>query len=224
MPVLTELSFALKKSGTLAVLGANGSGKTTLLHLLALLLQEDKGSVLLENRPIREIPEHEFRSRVGLLMQNSSNQLFAPTVFEDVAFGPSRLNPDEEDLRTTVEKTLAELGIEALSDMPIHALSAGQRQRVALAGIFAMNPEVLLLDEPSGGLDPLAEETFFSILKQKAQQGCAVIYTTHQIPQAESFSDYILLLHQGRQLAFGPSEQIMSQPELFVQAGLQRPR
>ncbi len=153
-PVLSGADFALDAGERVALTGANGSGKTTLFHLMVGLLQPQSGTI--EAFGAARDAERDFRdvrARTGLLFQDSDDQLFCPTVIEDVAFGPLNLGASGADARATAERTLAELGLAGFEDRITHKLSGGQKRLVALATVLAMKPKVLLLDEPTNALD-----------------------------------------------------------------------
>lgn len=174
-PVLTDLDLELWPHQRLAILGANGSGKTTLLHLMVGLVRPDAGTV--ESRGAvcrREADFHPVRRRVGLLFQNPDDQLFCPTVAEDVAFGPLNLGKSRDEAAETVRETLAMLGLGGFEDRVTTRLSPGEKRRVALATVLAMKPEVLLLDEPTAGLD-LANQTFLEDLLKRLPQAMVLV-------------------------------------------------
>jgi cobalt/nickel transport system ATP-binding protein len=156
--VLRAVDFALHAGNRVALVGPNGAGKTTLLHLLVGLLWPSVGQVLAFGRERRaEADFHEVRARVGLLFQDSDDQLFCPTVLEEVAFGPLNLGRSVAEARTVAEETLAVLGLAGFAERVTHRLSAGEKRLVALATVLAMQPKVLLLDEPTNGLDEATE-------------------------------------------------------------------
>ena len=164
-PVLEELDFDLGRNDRIGLGGANGSGKTTLLHLLVGLLQPQHGEVEIFGKPRRaEKDFFEVRTRVGLLFQDPEDQLFCPTVAEDVAFGPLNLGWSREEVHAAVRETLADLGLQGFGERVTYRLSFGEKKLVSLATVLAMRPEVLLLDEPASGLDPEHAERLVGIL------------------------------------------------------------
>jgi cobalt/nickel transport system ATP-binding protein len=169
-PVLDGVDFELRRGERVALIGSNGSGKTTLLHLMMGLLRPQCGQV--EAFGARRSTEAEFfevRARVGLLFQDSDDQLFSPTVIEDVAFGPLNFGSSPKRARAIAIETLSTLGLVELAGRATHRLSGGQRRLVALATVLAMNPEALLLDEPSAGLDEPNFERLIAILNRLPQ-------------------------------------------------------
>ncbi len=164
-PVLDGASFALASGERVALTGPNGAGKTTLFHLMVGLVQPSAGTIEAFGRVRRaEADFREVRARAGLLFQDSDDQLFCPTVAEDVAFGPLNLGKTPAEARAIVAETLAMLGLEGFEDRITHKLSGGQKRLVALASVLAMRPEALLLDEPTNGLDDATAERLTGIL------------------------------------------------------------
>jgi cobalt/nickel transport system ATP-binding protein len=175
--VLRDVDLRLCKGDRLALVGANGSGKTTLLHLLVGLKKPSAGEVVAFGR--RRRSEADFvpvRGRVGLLFQHSDDQLFCPTVLDDVAFGPLNLGEPPATARETAQCTLAQLGLADFAERVTHRLSAGEKRLVALATVLAMRPEVLLLDEPTNGLDEASEQR---LLEHLSALGQAMIVVSH---------------------------------------------
>lgn len=164
-PVLENLSFALTEK-RVGIIGANGCGKTTLLHLLVGLLQPDSGELLFHGQPVSTKNElRELRKEVGFLFQSSDDQLFSPTVIEDVAFGPLNLGFPPKQAREIAMETLGYLGLTGFEDRITHRLSGGEKKLVALATILSMKPKVLLLDEPTNNLDPKTQSRLIEILQ-----------------------------------------------------------
>jgi len=165
-PVLSCLDFELREGERVALLGPNGSGKTTMLHLIVGLLKPSAGEVVAFGRPRRsEADFFEVRQRAGLVFQDPEDQLFCPTVYEDVAFGPLNLGRSRDEVRAIVGETLEALGLAGYEERITYKLSGGEKRLVSLAAVLAMQPEVLLLDEPTSGLDEEAEGRLLAILK-----------------------------------------------------------
>ncbi len=164
-PVLHHLSFKLEDK-RIGIIGPNGCGKTTLFHLMVGLLQPDAGELLFNGKPVTSKEDlRALRKEVGFLFQSSDDQLFSPTVIEDVAFGPLNLGFSPKEARDIAMKTLAELGLKGFEDRITHRLSGGEKKLVALATILAMRPKILLLDEPTNNLDPKTRSHLIEILK-----------------------------------------------------------
>ena len=195
-PVLRDLDFILEKGERVSLLGANGSGKTTLFHLIMGLLMPDSGRLRVFGEERRQRKDFdEVRRRIGLLFQDSDDQLFSPTVAEDIAFGPFNLGKSREDVLRIVKETLAVLGLEGFEDRVTYKLSGGEKRLVALGTVLAMRPEVLLLDEPVIGLDEEHRNRFANILK-----GCNLSYIiiSHDRDFLEEVTNRRYLLGGGR--------------------------
>jgi len=192
--VFENLSFNIQKGERIGIIGPNGSGKTTLLHLIVGLIKPSGGEILMFGK-LRKVEKdfHDVRKRVGLLFQDPEDQLFCPTVAEDVAFGPLNLRIPKDEVHHIVEQTLSELGLAGFEDRVIYNLSGGEKKLVSLTTLFAMSPEVLLLDEPTAGLDEKATQKIEDILLQKAHTYIVVSHdrgvlekTTREIYKMES--------------------------------------
>jgi cobalt/nickel transport system ATP-binding protein len=195
-PVLCGCHFRLERGERLALAGDNGSGKTTLLHLIVGLLRPSRGTVAVFGKPRRvESDFHEVRRRVGLLFQDADDQLFCPTVAEDVAFGPMNLGMDRGKVRQIVANTLDSLGLAGYEHRITYRLSSGEKRLVALAAVLAMQPEVLLLDEPTGGLDEHAVGRLLDILKNLPQ---ALVLISHDREFRNQAAERTLTLRHGR--------------------------
>ena len=202
---LRGVDFALEAGEKVAVLGANGSGKTSfLLHLVGLLRGE--GTVRICGRDLDDGSLAFARGKIGLLFQDSDDQLFMPSVEEDVAFGPLNQRLPPEEVETRVHAALVEVHMEDLRARAPHHLSAGQKRRVALAGVLAMQPEAILLDEPATFLDPPARADLIRILS-KLQQ--AQLLVTHDIALARALTDRAVFFDQGRIVADGPVDEVV---------------
>jgi len=182
--VLSGLDFELHEGERVALMGPNGSGKTTLLHLVVGLLKPDSGKVEAFGRERRtEADFFEVRQRAGLLFQDPEDQLFCPTVFEDVAFGPLNLGKSREEVGAIVAETLDALGLTGYEHRITYKLSGGEKRLVSLAAVLAMQPEVLLLDEPTSGLDEESEARLLSILKGLPLSMVVVSHDRHFLRQ-----------------------------------------
>jgi cobalt/nickel transport system ATP-binding protein len=195
-PILRECSLTLRPHERVALTGPTGSGKTTLLHLIVGLLKPAAGRIEVLGKPrAREADFYEVRERVGLLFQAADDQLFCPTVAEDVAFGPLNLGKPREEVRRIVERTLHSLGLAGYQGRITYRLSGGEKRLVALATVLAMQPDVLLLDEPTSGLDPQAEDRLVEVLAGLDQ---AMLVVSHDREFLARVTDSRLELHDGR--------------------------
>lgn len=210
--VLRGASLEIAAGAKVALLGRNGAGKSSLLHCLLGLLKPQKGQVLVDGVPLdyskQSLRRH--RQRVGLLLQNPDDQLLAPLVRDDVALGPRNLGLPEPEVEQRVAEALALFDLEALADSATHHLSVGQKKRVALAGLLTMNPEVVLLDEPSAGLDPHGVQSLCEFLDILARRGVSLLLSTHDLDFAYQWAHQLALLEGGAILAQAEPEQIFS--------------
>lgn len=226
VPALDGLSLTIEAGQRIVLLGANGSGKSTLLRMLDGLCFPQKGSVafcgepLTEDRLNAEEIEFEFRRRVGLVFQNPDVQLFNPTVFDEVAFGPLQLRWPREQICQRVSESLMQLGIADLKDRSPHQLSTGEKKRVALASVLVLDPEVLLLDEPTAALDPRSESQMIDFLVGCGGRRKTVVTTTHDLDLLEDIADVCLVLQRGRVVASVTPEEILRDEELLLSTHL----
>ncbi len=222
---LAGLDLAVERGRRLAVLGPNGAGKTTLLLHLNGTLRPAAGTVLLDGGAMgysRAVLTG-WRKRVGLVLQEPDDQLFAATVAEDVSFGPLNLGLSEAETRQRVEQALDALGILDLAGRATHMLSFGQKKRVAIAGALAMEPEVLLLDEPLAGLDHQGGRRLLAALDRLARAGTTLVFTTHEVDLAYGFADRVALFQGGRVIAQGEAAQVLADRASLAACGLEPP-
>jgi len=224
---LKGVSFRIARGERVALLGANGSGKSTLLYLLDGLYFSSAGEVralgetLTESRLEDPAFGPRFRREVGLLFQNSEAQLFCPTVEEDVAFGPLQAGWPQEEVARRVKEVLALLEIEALQKRPPGTLSAGEKKKVALASLLVLSPSVLLLDEPTTGLDPRSQSTLLEILDALRARGMTLLTATHDLAAVPHVADRVLVLSPDHRLvADGPAEKILTDTALLEEVNL----
>lgn len=218
---LDGCSLAIRRGSRNALLGANGSGKTTLLMHCNGLLQPSAGSLRFAGAPLDRSRAGlaALRRRVGLVFQNPDRQLFSASVVEDVSFGPLNLGLDEATVRGRVAEALAAVGMSEQAGRPVHHLSFGQKKRVCIAGVLAMQPEVLLLDEPMAGLDAAMQHELLAVLDRLAGQGITIVLSTHDVDFAYRWADDIHLLAAGRCLASFAAVELPAQAAMLKQAG-----
>jgi len=221
---LESISFIAPRNSRIAVMGSNGAGKSTLFKHFNGILKPTSGSVLIRGEPITKANIREVRKFVGIVFQNPDDQIIAPTVAQDIAFGPTNLRLDEETIHHRVEEALRITGIEHIADRVPHHLSGGEKKRVAIAGAIAMEPEVLVLDEPTAGLDPRGVHDllgFINDLKQKS--GMTVIFSTHDVSLIPEIADFIYVMDKGRIVAQGTVAEVFVRTELLKSVRLDVP-
>ena len=221
---LHSLNFVAPRNARIAVIGSNGAGKSTLFKCFNGIFKPSSGSVLIRGEPITKENIREVRKFVGIVFQNADDQIFSPTVEQDVAFGPTNLGLDDETIHHRVHEALRLVGIEDLAHRVPHHLSGGEKKRVAIAGVIAMEPEVLVLDEPTAGLDPQGVSdlvTFINSLSKKF--GMTVIFSTHDVSLVAEVADYVYVMNKGRFVAEGTVEEIFLQPDLLRSVRLDVP-
>ncbi|MDD1655427.1 MAG: ATP-binding cassette domain-containing protein [Methanomicrobiales archaeon] len=219
------ISFHVRRGEKVALVGPNGAGKSTLLLMFNGMLRPDSGTLLFDNEPLRyDTPSlRELRRRVGFVFQNPDRQIIAPTVYQDVAFGPVNLGYPEEKVREAVGNALRNVGLEGFERRPPHRLSAGEKKRVAIAGVLAMDPDLLVLDEPTSSLDPAGSEDTMELLEELHQAGKTIILSTHDVELAYPWADRAILMRQGEILQEDVPEMAFGDPDLVRRARLSVP-
>jgi cobalt/nickel transport system ATP-binding protein len=213
---LEGINFIAPRNARIAVIGSNGAGKSTLFKHFNGIFRPTSGSILIRGEPITKINIREVRKFVGIVFQNADDQIFSPTVEQDVAFGPTNLGLDEETIHHRVHEALKITGIEDLAERVPHHLSGGEKKRVAIAGVIAMEPEVLVLDEPTAGLDPQGVHDLVGFINSLSKKyGMTVVFSTHDVGLVAEVSDYIYVMNKGKFVAEGSVEQIFVQPDML---------
>jgi cobalt/nickel transport system ATP-binding protein len=222
---LKGISFSLEKGSKVALVGPNGAGKTTLLLMCNGILRPKEGEVLLSGLPVSYDSSslREVRKKVGFVFQNSDNQLFAPTVYQDVAFGPLNLGLPEDKIRDSVTRTLYAVGLTGYEKRPPHHLSGGEKKRVAIAGVLAMEPEILVFDEPTSSLDPAGGAEIMDLLDELNEQGTTIILSTHDVDLAYHWADQVILMAGGGILHQGRPESVFTDQGMMRAARLTMP-
>lgn len=223
-PALSSVNFIAGRKARIAVIGANGAGKSTLFKHLNGILKPTAGEVLIHGEPITKANQREVRKMVGIVFQNPDDQVFSPTVEQDIAFGPTNLGLDGETVHHRVESAIHLLGLEEMRDRPPHQLSGGEKKRVAIAGILAMEPQVLVLDEPTAGLDPQGVADLISFINTLPERfGMTVIFSTHHLDLVPELADYVYVMDHGTVAAEGTVPEIFSQADLLARTHLDVP-
>ncbi|MHA2354758.1 MAG: energy-coupling factor ABC transporter ATP-binding protein, partial [Candidatus Thorarchaeota archaeon] len=216
---MENINLQLHMGEQKAIVGQNGSGKTTLFKLIMGLLEPHSGAIFVQDRKVTRENLWEIRQNVGFLFQNPDDQLFAPTVWEDVAFGPTNLGLGDEEVAKRVDWALETVGMGDYIDRPVNEMSHGQAKRVALAGIMAMHPSILILDEPFAGLDFSMISSIVDIIKNLRQEGISILYTTHNRFFLENWADTVAVIDQGRIVFDGSVGDAMSDYSILAKMG-----
>ena len=205
---LESVSVDIPRGRKVVLLGPNGAGKSTLFLHFNGILKPRSGSILFDGRPIEygKKPLEQLRAKIALVMQNPDDQIFSSTIEEDVAFGPMNMGLAKEEVERRVEESLDQVGMAELRTKPTQQLSFGQRKRVALAGAIAMHPEVLIMDEPTAGLDSRMVHELLELADELNQHGLTVVMSTHDVETAYSWADDVRVLNRGRLIYSGDSD------------------
>lgn len=229
IPAVNGISMHVARGERVALVGPNGSGKSTLLRLLAGLNFPDQGEISffggsLDERRLRDERFFlRFRRSVGVIFQNPDIQLFNPSVFDEVAFGPLQLGWPKDEIREGVEETLRSMGIAHLRDRAPHRLSGGEKKRVALASVLILDPDVLLLDEPGAGLDPSSQARILDLLVSWGKGARTVVTATHDLDTLEEIADRCYVLEAGRVASEGAPLSILHDVPLLERTKLLHP-
>ena len=224
---LENINLKIEQGCITGVIGHTGSGKSTLVQMFNGLIKPDSGKVFVNGEDIWEKPKEisKVRYAVGMVMQYPEYQLFADTVWEDIAYGPRNMKLDEEEVKRKVEQSARFCGIskETLEKSPFD-LSGGQKRRVALAGVMAMDPDVLVLDEPAAGLDPKGRREILGGIKEyRENSGKSVVIVSHSMEDMAMYCDTIAVMSHGKLIMQGSCKEVFSEKEMLTQAGLDVP-
>ncbi|MDD1687314.1 ATP-binding cassette domain-containing protein [Methanoregula sp.] len=194
------ISFHFRRGEKIALVGPNGAGKSTLLQMFNGMIRPDSGMMLFDNVPMQydTASLRRIRRKVGFVLQNPDRQIIAPTVYQDVAFGPTNLGYSEAEVREAVATALRHVGLVGFERRPPHQLSGGEKKRVAIAGVLAMDPDVLVFDEPTSGLDPSGSEDLMELLDELNHDGKTIVISTHDVELAYPWADRAILLADGQ--------------------------
>ncbi|MFZ5595828.1 MAG: ATP-binding cassette domain-containing protein [Bacillota bacterium] len=226
-PALKGVNLGIKRGQTTAILGSNGAGKTTLFLAFNGILKASSGRVLFDGKPLDYSPKglKELRKRVGIVFQDPDNQLFSASVYQDISFGVMNMKLPKEEVRKRVDAAMTRTGISHLKDKPTHCLSFGQKKRVAIAGVLAMEPEVLVLDEPTAGLDPSGVGEIMKLLGETRRElGMSIVISTHDIDIVPLYCDRAYVMNEGKIILEGTPKEIFSEKEAIRGVHLRLPR
>lgn len=219
-PAVNGITFRITHGESVAIVGANGAGKSTLLHHLNGYLAPVEGTVRIGDFPLTKETVQDVRRCVGMVFQDCDDQLFMPTVFDDVAFGPLNLGLPVAEVEERVTSALKEVGAVHLKDRPPHRLSGGEKRAVAIATVLAMSPDILVMDEPTTGLDPRARRSLIGLL---ASFRHTKIIATHDLDLVLDLCERTIVIHEGKVTADGPTAEIFADESLLDRSHLEKP-
>ncbi len=220
---LRNVSLKVYAGESVLLLGISGVGKSTLLMNLNGLLTPTEGTIHIFGKKVIEKNLREIRRRVGFVFQNPENQLFCPTLWDDVAFGPINMGLSQEEVEERVDWALKLVGLKAYAEKPPHHLSFGEKRRAAIATILSMEPDILLLDEPTANLDPKGVENIISILRDISSKGKTIIIATHDVNILPQITDRTVIMYNGKIKAVGRTAEILSDIATLEKYGLKLP-
>ena len=224
---LDKVSVKIPKGKITAIMGGNGAGKSTFFLNLNGVLTPDAGQIIFNGKVIIHNKKNikELRKSVGIVFQDPNDQFFSSSVRKDISFGAVNLGLSEDEISRRVDDAIERVGIKDLERRPIHALSYGQKKRVAIAGVLVMEPEVIILDEPTAGLDPIGVNELMKILIEiKETMGISIIIATHDMDIVPLYCDYGFVFHRGKVIMEGTPKDIFSNPEILRENSLRLPR
>ncbi len=228
-PALTDISFSAPDNCFLAIIGHTGSGKSTLIQQINALLKPTAGQIKIDDFTITPKTTNAdlkpLRRHVGMVFQFPESQLFAETVRQDIAFGPQNFGMSEDDALVLADKMLEDVGLSTVyADRSPFELSGGQMRRVAIAGVLAMQPKVLILDEPTAGLDPQGRQEMMSLFERlHREQGLSIILVTHQMEDVAQYAEEVAVMRQGRLVKYGATREIFADPQWLTENQLAEP-
>ncbi|MBW4054009.1 MAG: ABC transporter ATP-binding protein [Proteobacteria bacterium] len=217
---IKDVSFRITHGESVAIIGANGAGKSSLLQHLNGCLEATSGEVIIGDTRLSKGTLPDIRRTVGMVFQNPDDQLFMPTVFEDVAFGPLNLGLSGSEVDLRVREALERVGAGHLSAKPPYLLSGGEKKRVAIATVLAMSPDILVMDEPTSGLDPYARRQLMSLLREFHH---TKIFTSHDLDMVLDLCPRTIILYEGGVMADGPTRDIFLNDALLAACRLEKP-
>lgn len=222
---LKNLSLSIKQGKKIALLGNNGAGKSTLFLHLNGILQPTNGTIRFKGKPLAYDRKSllSLRKQVGIVFQDPDSQLFSANVLQDISFGPQNLGLPKEEILRRVEWAMEQTETTTFTDKPTHFLSLGQKKRVAIAGVLAMDPEAIILDEPTAGLDAYFSKQIMNVLDQIQKHGKTIILSTHDVNLAYEWADEIIVMHDGEILCQGCPVIVFEQDDLIKKAHLDKP-
>lgn len=222
---LTDINLKIYEGDMISLMGPNGAGKSTLFFQFNGIFEPTEGTVEIEGETLKYDKKSllKARSKVGIVFQNPDDQLFAPTVLEDVSFGPMNMGLSEDEVKRRSMDALKKVGMDEYVNKPPHHLSGGQKKRVAIAGILAMKPKIMVLDEPTSGLDPNGASNIMQLLYDLNEEGMTIIISTHDVDLVPIYSDDVKVLSKGKLIKEGTCEEIFTDIDVIKRANLRLP-
>jgi cobalt/nickel transport system ATP-binding protein len=223
---LEMVNFIAEEGKIVALLGPNGAGKSTLFLHFNGILRPSSGTVVIDGENINYNKKElmKIRQKVGIVFQNPDDQLFAPTVVEDVAFGPMNMGLPKDEVESRVKEALSRVGMEGFEKKPPHHLSGGQKKRVAIAGILAMKPKIMVLDEPTSGLDPKGASQILRLLYQLNTEGMTIVISTHDVDLVPIYASRVYIISEGKIIKQGTATEVFEDVKTIRGANLRLPR
>ena len=224
-PALNHFSLRIARGSRVAVMGGNGSGKSTFFLCLNGIRRPDRGRILIDGKPVSYTRKGllDVRRKTGIVFQDPDDQLFSASVYEDMSFGVLNLGMDEAQARRAVEHTAEEIGLTALLDRPVHALSGGQKKLAAIADILVMGPEIMILDEPAASLDQMHTDLVRKVIAELSDKGITILTATHDMDYAYEWADMIVVMKDGEIMRKGTPKEVCTDRRLLEQAHLKPP-
>ncbi|MFY9638022.1 MAG: ATP-binding cassette domain-containing protein [Methanobacterium sp.] len=223
---LEDVNFNVEEGKIVALLGPNGAGKSTLFLHFNGILRPSFGDIIVDGEPVNYNKKDlmRIREKVGIVFQNPDDQLFAPTVLEDVAFGPMNMGLSKEEVDNRVKEALIRVGMDGFEKKPPHHLSGGQKKRVAIAGILAMKPKIMVLDEPTSGLDPKGASQILRLLYKLNKEGITIVISTHDVDLVPLYASKVYIISEGKIIKEGTASEVFADVKTIRGANLRLPR
>ena len=223
---LDKVNFQVEEGKIVALLGPNGAGKSTLFLHFNGILKPSSGIILVDGSEIKYDKKNlmSVRQKIGIVFQNPDDQLFAPTVMEDVAFGPMNIGLPLEEVELRVKEALKKVSMEGVEKKPPHHLSGGEKKKVAIAGILAMQPKIMVLDEPTSGLDPKGASQIMSLLYELNREGMTIIISTHDVDMVPLYASNMYIISKGKIIKKGSPPEVFEDVKTIREANLRLPR
>jgi cobalt/nickel transport system ATP-binding protein len=224
--VLENINFKVENGSKVALLGANGAGKSTLFLHFNGIIKPTSGTLFIDGEEVKYDNKSlmKLRQKIGIVFQNPDDQLIAPTVMEDVAYGPLNIGLSKKEIKERVKESLKQVGMEGFEKIAPHQLSGGQKKRVAIAGILAMKPQIMVLDEPTSGLDPKGASHIMKLLYELNKKGITIVISTHDVDMVPLYASKVYIMSAGHIIKEGTPQEIFSDVKTVRDANLRLPR